>query len=194
MPTGIIRCGRCHAVLPPGVWNTRGFVPCPCGASIQIDAYPALTAPILLGVASEAVVVPDQATCFYHPNKKAAVPCDHCGRFLCTLCDVDFDGQHLCPKCIERGKKDGRLGQLHSEVPLYDSIALALAVWPMIFPFLTCLTAPATLYYAIRYWKAPTSLLGRTKARFIVAIVLAGLQILAWPILIYLYFWEGLRL
>ena len=43
-----------------------------------------------------------------------------------------------------------------------------------------------TLYVAIRYWNAPRSLIHRTKARYVLAIALAGLQIIGWVAVILL--------
>jgi len=41
------------------------------------------------------------------------------------------------------------------------------------------------LFVAIRYWNAPRSIIPRTKIRYIVAIVIATLEIVAWAIGIY---------
>ena len=68
----------------------------------------------------------DQASCFYHPNKKASVPCDNCGRFLCALCDVDFGGRRLCPACIEAGSGTESETTLDTRRILYDKLALFL--------------------------------------------------------------------
>jgi hypothetical protein len=71
---------------------------------------------------------------------------------------------------------------------MYDSIALALAVLPIVtivFWFLTIITAPMALFVAIRYWNAPRSLVHRTKVRYVLAMILATLQIGAWGLGIY---------
>jgi hypothetical protein len=68
---------------------------------------------------------------------------------------------------------------------LYDNIALSLAILPNILWFITFLTAPVVLYYVIRYWKAPSSIIPRTKIRFIFAASFALLQILGWSLLGY---------
>ena len=111
----------------------------------------------------------DQASCFYHSQKKAVVPCAYCGRFLCALCDVEWDGKHLCPACLETGKKKGKIINHERRRVLYD----------VLFWF-TLFTAPIALYIAIRHWNSPTSIVGRSKIRFVLAIMLSGLQILAW--------------
>ena len=54
---------------------------------------------------------------------------------------------------------------------LYDKIALALAVYPMLLFYLTFFTAPMAIFVAIRYWKAPASILPRTRIRSVIAIV-----------------------
>lgn len=60
-----------------------------------------------------------------------------------------------------------------------------LAIVPMFFWFCTIITAPLVVYLVIRYWKAPSSITGRTKIRLIAALLLAGLQIAGWTIWIY---------
>jgi hypothetical protein len=70
---------------------------------------------------------------------------------------------------------------------LYDSLALALAVWPVIlFPliFFTFITAPAAIYVTLRYWGTPGSVVPRSKYRFVLAFLLAVAQLVAWVVLI----------
>jgi hypothetical protein len=59
-------------------------------------------------------------------------------------------------------------------------VALRLALFPMIIFYFTIVTAPIAIYLSIRHWNSPMSAVGRTKVRFILAIVISGLQILAW--------------
>ena len=133
-------------------------------------------------------MVEGESTCYYHPNKKAVLPCQGCGRFLCALCDCDLNGQHFCPACLETGKAKGKIKNLENQRTLYDSIALALTVLPIAVVFgvyFTFITAPMALYIAIRYWNAPRSIVHRTRIRYVIAMVLATLQIAGWILLIY---------
>jgi hypothetical protein len=89
---------------------------------------------------------------------------------------------------VESGRKKGRIKNLQNERTLYDSIALGLAVYPMVFPlgwYFLFLTAPMTFYVALRHWKAPLGLVRRSRWRFILAMILAGLQIVGWIALVY---------
>ncbi len=175
-----IPCTHCHTLIPPGYYNTPDLIPCPsCHAPITISAFPALFRGLQPGKEGEALI-DDQASCYYHPKKKAVLPCDHCGRFLCTLCDVELGGRHLCPACLETGKKKGRIVNLDRHRVLYDGVALRLALFPIITVWFTIVTAPAAIYLSIRHWNSPMSVIKRTKVRFILAIVISGLQILAW--------------
>jgi hypothetical protein len=154
---------------------------CPvCNADTFVEAFPALLKDSVQGEAGKPLVVDDESSCFYHPTKKAEIPCEVCGRFLCALCDVELNGQHLCPTCIEKGSEKGSLARLEKGRTRYDDIALALAIVPMLFACITIVTAPATIYVAIRYWKEPTSIVHRTRWRFVVAILIACLQLLVW--------------
>ena len=145
-------------------------------------AFPALIRPIVEGKSAERVLMSDEAACFYHPAKKAAIPCDSCGRFLCSLCDIDIEGRHVCPRCLESGLDKGKLQTLETSMVRYDSIALSLAIIPLLMFWLTLITAPIALYYCIRYWNAPLSVVKRSRAIFIVAALFAVLELIGWGI------------
>lgn len=186
MQLPLVTCSKCKAILPAEQYNAE-FVPCPsCASSISVVVFPALfREPIV--TPAEHLVIEGEASCFYHPQKKAALPCDSCGRFLCALCDVELGGQHLCPACLESGKKKGKLKSLENQRVLYDRIALVAAVLPLLLVWPSLIGAPIALYIAIRYWNAPGSILGRSKVRFVIAIILSALQIIAW-ISVIIYF------
>jgi hypothetical protein len=111
------------------------------------------------------------------------VACEECGRFLCALCEVPLAGRRLCPACIAAGQRKGSLDNLHRHRVLYDEVALALTVYPIVVPFfgwaLCVFSAPAGLFLALRHWRTPLSVVPRSRWRFVVAIVLGSLEILA---------------
>lgn len=181
----LIQCPQCRAGLMEGVFNQPDFAPCPaCGVPLQVEVFPALFRKIKAGQSGETLMIEGESSCFYHPQKKAVLPCDGCGRFVCALCDCMIDGRHFCPACLEAGRNKGKIRSLENERTLYDSIALALAIFPMLLFYFTIITAPMAMYVAIRYWKAPSSILHRTKTRFLAAIAISALQIGGWATLI----------
>jgi len=149
----------------------------------MIKTFPALQKKMSAQQA-ENIILDAEAGCFFHPQKKAVVACSTCGRFLCPLCDIEFDGGHICASCLNAGKTKGKIKNLETQRVLYDGIALSLAILPLLIFYLTIVTAPISIYVAIRYWKAPTSILPRTKIRFILAIVFSGLQLVGWSYVI----------
>ena len=186
MNSALIQCPQCHAWLMEGVFNQPDFAPCPaCGVPLQVEIFPALFRSIAVGQRGEAIMIEGESSCFYHPQKKAAVPCDGCGRFLCALCDCAVDGRHFCPTCLETGKTKGKIKSLENQRTLYDSIALSLALFPLLIYYFTLVTAPMALFVAIRYWNTPRSIVRRTRIRFVAAIVLALLQIAGWAFLFF---------
>lgn len=132
------------------------------------------------GATAESRVVGNEAACFFHSGKKAARVCDNCGRFLCELCEVAFNDRRLCPVCLEAGKKKGKIKNLENHRILFDSMALYLAVAPILLIWVTVLTAPAAIFLAIRYWKAPGSVIPRTQLRRILALLIAAIQVGTW--------------
>ena len=183
----MIYCTKCRSLIPVEAFNTPELISCPsCGSFIHVDVFPALFRRVLSGTSGETVMLDKEATCFYHPKKKAVIPCADCGRFLCSLCDVEFKGRHLCLSCMNTGKRKGRIRDLENHRTLYDTIALALAVVPMLLVWPSIITAPLALFMSIRYWGTPTSILRRTKIRLIISIILSSLQIISWTVVIYL--------
>jgi len=147
-----------------------------------VNVFPAFLRLPQRGPLPEPVLTLDDAACFYHENKKAADACEACGRFLCALCRVDIGKRILCPGCIQSGKRKGRLHDLTRHRILQDEVALSMAILPLLaWPF-TIATAPAAIFWALRHWKSPTSILPRTKLRFVAAILLASIQVAAWVI------------
>jgi hypothetical protein len=101
---------------------------------------------------------------------------------------VELHGQHLCPSCIESGRRKGTLTTFENRRLLWDNIALSTAVLPVVtlfFWFLTIITAPAALLLAVMGWRKPGSLAPRTKIRFVIAIGFSLLVLAGWAALFY---------
>ena len=177
----MISCPRCKTPLSTQALNTFALAPCSaCNEPIRADVYAALFRKLPTGSNGAPLQSEAEASCFYHPAKKAAVACSSCGRFLCALCDVDFNDRHLCPACLEKGKTKRKIKNLENQRICYDTIALSIALISSLFIWPTILSAPIVLYMVIRYWKAPGSIIPRSKIRFVLAFLIAGLQIVGW--------------
>ena len=152
--------------------------------------FPALFRPVAAGRAAENVLSDEDASCFYHPAKRAVVPCGRCGRFLCALCDIDLGGQrHFCPGCVEAARRAEGQNPQAVALPVqrrmnHDQLAAFIAVVPvaLIFTFyFTLLTAPVALFLAVRYWNEPRrSLVPRSRVWVVTAALFALLEIGGW--------------
>ncbi|WP_221033057.1 hypothetical protein [Actomonas aquatica] len=176
-----IKCPQCTKNLEAIAWDGDGEATCTwCQTPFAIAAtYPALAAPAQAPVPT-AVKVEAGATCFYHDENEAVHTCDHCGRYLCNVCSLEFDEGVTCPACVsvKRNESDEAVG---SRV-LYDRLALGLAVLPLIIWPFTLLTAPTTIGVVIYGWKKPTSLVGGGKARMLIAAAVALIEIVGWTL------------
>src|SRR6202041_77007 len=119
---GTVACPSCRgAVTPTEV--PSGWQSCPyCQKRLRIRIWP-----VARQKTNAASAMPEQATCFFHPEKAFEACCQRCGRFLCTLCDLQLGAEHVCPTCFERGRadtgqSDGKAEWRHRDI-LYDSIA-----------------------------------------------------------------------
>lgn len=181
MDATLFTCKTCESAISVSLINSEDLLPCPtCGSSFQIRVYPALFEDPKAGQAPEQVVLDHESSCYYHEDKRATVPCDSCGRFLCALCDIEMHDEHLCPKCMQKGLTKDSVTSLESDYTCYDSLAFALATIPiLVWPF-TFFTAPLSIYLAIRYWNTPMSVLPRVRWRPVLAVVLSAAQIGLW--------------
>jgi hypothetical protein len=179
---GSASCPSCGYPQPANNYNREGSINCPqCSSRLHTDVFPALyQAPEGAVLGAEAAL--GAATCFYHPEKEAAVPCGTCGRYLCTLCDIEMGEDHICPACMDKAASEEEDPGLVASRTMYDSIALSLAIMPLIMWPFTFITAPMSIYFCIRYWRTPLSIMPRTRIRFVFAFLIAGLQVTAWTV------------
>jgi hypothetical protein len=140
--------------------------------------------PLAPGKSAEALVAPEDAGCFYHPQSRAQVPCDLCGRFLCALCDVELQGQHLCPACLDTGRKKKKIRELDGDRVLYGGVAFMVALLPLIFFWpLTVVTGPLAVFIAIYGWRKPRSFVRTEYSSYLLAILLGLGETAGWLLL-----------
>jgi hypothetical protein len=181
MPAATFPCPKCQTPLGIEPGMAEATVTCPrCTAQIEAYFFPGFFRPMQAGTSASVLVDHTEASCFYHPQKQALQVCDGCGRMICALCSIDLGTEHLCPSCISSGKKKGKITTLEDNRTRYDSIALSLAIFGMFcYPFAIFLL-PAAIYVAIRHWNSQGSLLGVSKTRFVLALVVASITLLGW--------------
>jgi hypothetical protein len=179
--TAEIRCDSCKTAIPAESWNRENGAPCAvCRTQVRVQVFPAVLS-TKRGTSAEPLATDSEAACFFHPQSRASIACDGCGRFLCGLCDLDLNGQHVCPICLQKGVAKSSAAVLDNRRVLYDSIALGLSIfgaafflWPSI------ITGPLSIVLSIWYWRRPRSIVPRTSIRFILAIVFSLIQCLLW--------------
>ena len=169
----MLSCTKCDSPVSRQMINSHSLKACrSCNSLLRVDVFPAAFRSLEKGRSGELLQLDKEAGCYYHPRKRAVVSCSACGRFLCALCDVALNGRNLCPACLEKGKSNGKIRNLETHRTCYDTIALLVATIPVLFiffPWFTIFTAPLAIYLTVRHWKTPTSIIPRTKIRFILA-------------------------
>jgi hypothetical protein len=177
-----IACAACSSPVPEELWNRAEEVRCPsCRHNMVALVFPAV-AHSQLGVAPTAIDSETEASCFYHPHSRAAQVCVDCGRFLCNLCDLEVDGRHMCPRCFASHET------VETRRPMYDTMALALSTLPALLFWPALFGAPWALFIVFRRWNGPSSIVPRTKIRFILAALFALVEISFIAFVIYMAF------
>jgi hypothetical protein len=173
-------CPKCRKTLPEKTLAEDGDTFCPvCLTDLHILVFPAAFTPT--GVAVAAGVTGDsEATCFFHAMNRAVAVCAGCGRLLCSVCEVDFAGQKLCPACIASGSGRGPVKRPENNRVLYDTIALTLAVGFLFIPPIICVTGPSAIVYSIWAWKKPSGIMRRNRWRLWVAVGISSIGIVFW--------------
>jgi hypothetical protein len=184
-----LTCPQCKSPVDPAGIPDSSPVSCSyCNTLLEILIFPELRKR-MENVQARKVSMPGaEASCFFHDDKVATHHCSQCGRFICDLCDLEIGSMHMCPLCVSTGKKRGKVKVLKHKAILYDKIAMALTLYPLLLLFtayFTFMTAPAGLYLVIRYWNKQETVIPRSKARFIIAGILGFVEIAGWIVLIY---------
>jgi hypothetical protein len=173
-----LACTGCSLTIPAAALSGRSWECTRCAAKLELLPFPALWRAPPPAEPGQALATGSEAACYFHSTKRASVACDACGRFVCSLCAVELAGNPYCPECIDSGNRRAGVPTLETHRTLWDRIALAVAVIPTLLIYVTLLTAPIAIYLSVRHWNSPGSLVGRSRWRFVVAIVVGTLQLL----------------
>jgi len=191
MKNDFVQCPSCKRKIPPSFYNLESgeTFPCPrCKRTLAIYAYPALYEKKEIHSAAKTASL-DDATCYYHPKKKAEEVCDNCGRFLCGLCVLPLGKQNLCSVCLEvqRSKSDENF-ELQPLQMRKDKLAVALVILPLLFWPLTLISAPTAIVIVIQNWNKKFFFARNSRLSFSFAFIFALLQCAGWLIFFFTLF------
>jgi hypothetical protein len=174
-------CPKCGLMLDSLAWHDANGGACRiCRVRFEFIGFPALSFQ-RPGAVPKAVVLAEHATCFHHPENQAESVCEGCGRFLCSVCAIQFGGRILCPSCIKAGTKTDP-GSIRSRA-LYPGIAMAVAVLPLLVWPVTLVSAPIALGIVYSGWRKPQSLVEPGRKKLIASGIIALGEIAGWVIL-----------
>ena len=121
---------------------------------------------------------PEGATaCSSHRGNVAASNCGRCGVFMCELCQIDTDGQLLCPGCFDRLSSEGALASARTTVRDYGRMGVTYVAAGI---FLWILAAPlglGAIYAGVQEIRQRKRIGEGSLARAWVAIVLGLVEV-----------------
>jgi B-box zinc finger len=168
--------------LAEPTWEGGVLVQCPvCGTRMTISGFPALGQSTPASGTGERAVDGD-AACFFHPEKKASMVCDQCGRYICALCDLPIGKRHLCPTCLESGlEKQERMPELLTKRLSWGKLSLFISLAVPVFCFpLAPISGAAAVFCGVYGWNKPGSLVkGRRRGLAFFGILIGLLQVIS---------------
>jgi hypothetical protein len=188
---GSLTCPACGAALGPYGLDAAQEAVCPgCRAGLRGQVFRAWWTPPKEEPRFDRALE-GEAVCFFHPQNRALLACDACGRFVCSICDLPVGSRHLCPVCLSKGLGKEKLPEivprrfLWSRAALFFGVVpflLAFMLWPVLF-----ISGGTAVILALVGWKRPGSLVrGRSRWAAIVGLVLGLLQLGVWCGIIFL--------
>lgn len=179
-------CTQCKRAAESSALDQQGEVICgACRSEMQVTSFPALYLPPVIKKSAD-LTLDVEASCFYHDERAAVLHCESCGRFLCSLCDIEFGPHHLCSSCIEAGRVTPEAGgeERVQRTLRQDEIAVTLGFFSIILPYIGMPLGVISILMSIVYWKRKCSLVQRSKWRFVTAILLSLFGLGLWGIAI----------
>lgn len=184
-----LTCPSCNGSLSLTTTSVIDLQECPaCHQELVVKVFPAIHRGNNASPTGKRVIVEDESSCFFHTTKRADAACETCGRFLCALCETPFAGKILCPECLERAESEGELEELVTLRYRHGSIALMIALVPLLFWPLTLITAPIAIGYAIKYWNAKGSLVTASHFSHVSAIMIGLIELGIWAFVGFTFF------
>ncbi|MGJ8652742.1 MAG: hypothetical protein ACSHX8_05675 [Opitutaceae bacterium] len=147
------------------------------GAAHTVHLFPAVIRKQAT-VEAEAIMEGGQSTCFFHAKLPATAICDVSGRMICDLCKTDYNGKTVSFEALQSLIGKGGSVEKEQSRTKWDDIACSLVILPIVFGPAVALTAPIALGICLFQWrKGPTSLVRRSRWRYVLAAVLAILEL-----------------
>ena len=185
-PTPALACPQCSLALDPSSLTSGPGTACPhCHCELHGTVLPAFWKnPADLTLRAQTAGE-GEAVCFFHPQNRAALSCERCGRFICSVCEFTIGTRHLCPTCLSSGLTGDKLQELIPWRFIWSDAALFTGLMPLLlgvfmWPFIV-FSGAAAIFFALFGWKRPGSLpRGRRHWAAIVGIIGGALQIAIW--------------
>lgn len=110
--------------------------------------------PIAPAVQAAELALPEDATCIYHPQKKAVAVCEGTGNFICALCAAEVKGKTYSVQFLESkaGKKQME-ENLSRYLPRPDRVIVNIGV-AIFIPYVNALVVlPFPIWAAYGYYQ-----------------------------------------
>jgi len=159
----LLDCYQCGAPIPWQIAPHQMTV-CPgCKETTELYLFPAAETKTSAAGRSTQSFSEDEAVCFNHESRKATVICEGCGKFLCALCDVEWEYRHLCSQCITREQAQNDNPEAKRLYYRHDVLALCFLAMTILMWFLSFVFYPVALILIVMGFRKPMSAMPRRR-------------------------------
>ncbi|UDQ98734.1 hypothetical protein AAEX28_01285 [Lentisphaerota bacterium WC36G] len=127
---------------------------------------------------AEKIMNDEDASCYLHANNQAETICEQCGSYICNICAIKMNSKIICPNCLN-SKTEDQVDTFQKSAILHNNIAFNLALLQLLFWQLAAFIAPFVFIYSLCCWNKVKTPYKVTKAKFIFAIMISSLGIVA---------------
>lgn len=180
-------CLKCGCLIPWTDVRHEAITSCPrCRQHQELFVFAAAYRSLYPDRPRGREALPEEATCYFYPDRRADYVCALSGRFICEEAATDWEGQKVSVDSLLRLRREESTDGLKTRSVLYDDIAMATAIFPLLFWPLTLFSIPAVFYITFRHWKrGPTSIVRRSRWRYLLANLLVLPQLALWVFVIH---------
>ncbi len=167
-----VKCKKEYQISDMGDNSIDTIICHGCGKKNKVVIYDTILKELNQGEKICTVTEDDDANCYKHQKNLAVKSCEHCGAYICSLCDIEVNGKHICPDCFnnqQNSPSNGKSNFMHAQLAFILSI-VQVFIW-----YLIPIFSIGIIIYSIIFWRKDKNPYSNSSKIFFVLAILISL-------------------